>query len=418
MRSYLRLASAVGAATLSVIAAAPALAAAPVSQAGANAVTLSIAGNAQGSGDATAKHDGTTETKTGQETPPLSVLDGQQLITTGVLAQEATARADGTSAACAGLAGDGGSVVNIGGSSCLEPGDQLSATLGNLDLTGLVIVDPGGALGALSPVEEALLESVLPAVTGAINTAVNEARAQFGDLGLVAGLGAVEGRCTAELGSASGDATLADVQVKVVLPDQAPQPELVLLNLPVHPDPNTHLTTNLSDVLDMILDAISEDLETSLNGALAPLVTGIEAIKTNIVGAVRDNVEANLAPLEQNLIDVVLNRQIRTGNDAIKVRALDLQLLPVVEEQLGSSLVSLQIGNAACGPSAPRTGAVAGPLPADPTALPTAVSAGVASAPAISHPQRDDHTNAIVLGAFAVLMASGAGFVTFRRLRG
>ncbi|MET0999950.1 MAG: hypothetical protein ABWX73_14635, partial [Marmoricola sp.] len=266
--------------------------------------------------------------------------------------------------------------------------------------------------------QETAIQPVLTPVTAAINHAVAQASAQFGDLGLVAGIGAVEGRCQASPGSASGDAVIADAQVRVVLPDQAPQSELVLLDLPVHPKPNTHLTTNLSDVLDMILDAISADLNNSLNSALAPLVTGIDAIKTNIVGGVRENVEGNLAPLEENLLDVVLNRQIRTGDDAIKVRALDLRLLPVAEEQLGAALVELQIGNAACGPSGRVTGAVAGPLPAEPTALPTAVSAGVAGAPAVNRPQRDDHTNAIVLGAFAVLVASGAGFVTFRRLRG
>lgn len=413
MRSSMRLASAVGAATLSVIAVAPAMAAAPISQAGANALNVSVAGNANGSGNATAKNDGTTETRTGQETPPLSVLGGQRLITAGVLAQQATAAADGTSAACAGLAGDGGSVGNLGDSNCLEPGDQLNTTLGELDLNDLIVADPGSALAPLNEVTGPILDQVAPIV----DQVVAQLRAQFGDLGLVAGIGAVEGRCTAELGSASGDAFLADVGVRVVLPDGAPQPELVLLDLPVHPKPNTHLTTDLSDVLDMIAQALSTNLNNSLDGAGVPLNALIDAFQENIVTAIRDDVEENLAPLEADLLDVTLNRQIRTGDDAIKVRALDLELLPVTEEQLGSPLVSLQVGNAACGPSG-RIGAVAGPLPADPTALPTAVSAGYATAPASSRPVGDDSTNMVVLGAFALLVASGAGFVTFRRLRG
>lgn len=414
MRSHLRLASVIGACTLSLIAAAPALAAAPVSQAGANAVTLSVAGNANGSGDATATNDGSTETKSGQETPPLSVLGGQTLISAGVLAQEATAGTDGRSAACAGLAGDGGSVVNIGESRCLQPGDQLDATLGNLDLSNLILADPDSALGQLNDVQKAALDPVLTPLNDAIGQAVAQAQAQFGDLGLVAGLGAVEGRCTAEPGSAAGDAFLADAGIRVVLPEQAPQQSLVLLDLPVHPKPNTHLTTDLSDVLDMISEALATDLNNSLNGGGAPLNAVIDAFQDNIVSAIRANVESNLAPLEQNLLDVTLNRQIRPTGDSIKVRALDLSLLPVAQQQLGAPLVNLQVGNAACGPSG-RVVAAAAPATdtAAPSGLPTGVSAGYESAPG----SQGDSPNAIVLGAFAVLVATGAGAVTFRRIR-
>ena len=65
MRPTVRFVSVIGAATMSVIAVAPAMAAAPVSQAGANAVTLTVAGNGQGTGDVIAKNDGSKETKTG-----------------------------------------------------------------------------------------------------------------------------------------------------------------------------------------------------------------------------------------------------------------------------------------------------------------------------------------------------------------
>lgn len=412
MRSYLRSASVVGAFALSTVAIAPALAAAPVAQSGANAITVSVAGNANGSGNATATNDGSTETKSGQETPPVSVLGGQQVLNLGALAQEATAATDGTSAACAGVAGNGGSVANIGDSSCLNPGDQVNATLGSLDLTGLVVADPDSALAPLNQVTGPILDQL----ADPIDEALDQVRAQFGDLGLVAGFGAVEGRCSARLGSANGDATLADAQIRLVLPDQAPQQSLVLLDLPVHPKPNTHLTTNLSDVLDMIAEALTTNLNNSINGAGAPLNALVDAFQANIVTAIRENVESNLAPLEQNLLDIVLNRQIRPTDDSIKVRALDLSLLPVVEEQLGSPLVNLQIGNAACGPSG-RIAAVAAPQA--PAAIPTGVSAGYESVPAAyATDQGDDSTNVIVLGAFALLVASGAGFVTMRRLRG
>jgi len=418
MRRHLRLVTAaVGAATLSVIAVAPAIAAAPVSQARANAVTLSVAGTPNGSGDVTAKNDGSEETRTGNATPPIQVLGGQELLNTGVLAQEATARSNGSSAACAGFAGNGGSVAQVGSSRCLNPGTPVNGTLGSLDLSKLILVDPGSELSQLTEAQKTLVEGLAP-LTGPLNDAVGQAQDQFGNPGLVAGFGAVEGRCTAAPGSASGDAILANAKVTLQLPTGAPTSSITLLNLPVHPKPNTHLTTNLSDVLEMILDAVSADLTTSLDGALEPLDdTVVAALKENIVKGVRENVEKNLAPLEQNLLDVVLNRQVRPTDDSIEVSALDLSLLPVVREQLGSPLVNLQIGNADCGPNG-RT-AVARPQAAPPKAkgLPTGVSAGYATAPG-GTATGDDHTTAIALGAFALLMSFGAGFVTVRRLRG
>lgn len=417
MRSHLRLASVVGAFALSTVAITPALAAAPVSQAGANAVTLSVAGSANGTGDATATNDGTTETKTGQETPPLSVLGGQDLLKAGVLAQEATAGSDGTSAACAGFAGDGGSVLNIGESRCLSPGDQVSATLGDLDLSKLIVADPKTALAPLNQVTGPILEQLSPIVT----QVVTQLRTQFGDLGLVAGIGAIEGRCNAETGSASGDAFLANTGIRLVLPAQAPKQSLVLLNLPVHPKPNTHLTTNLSDVLDMISEALKTNLNTSLDGAGVPLNALIDAFQANIVTAIRANLEKNLAPLEQNLLDITLNKQDRPTSDSIKVRALDLAVLPVVKDQFGGSpLMNLQVGNVACGPNGQRAAvaAPAAPVVKAPSGIPTGVSAGYATAPGPHAGQGDDSTNAIVLGAFALLMAGAAGFLTFRRLHG
>ncbi len=338
MRRHLRLVTAaVGAATLSAIAVAPAIAAAPVSQARANAVTLSVAGTPNGSGDVTAKNDGSEETKTGNATPPISVLGGQDLLNTGVLAQEATARSNGTSAACAGLAGNGGSVAQVGSSRCLIPGTPVNGTLSSLDLSKLVVVDAGSELEQLTEAQKTLVEGLAP-LTDAVNDALGQAQDQFGNPGLVAGFGAVEGRCTAAPASASGDATLVNSKVILQLPTGAPKPSITLLNLPVHPKPNTHLTTNLSDVLELILDAVSTDLNTSLDGALAPLDDAVVApIKENIVKGVRENLEKNLEPLEKNLLDVVLNRQIRSGNNSIKVTALDLSLVPAVAPQVGAS---------------------------------------------------------------------------------
>ena len=417
MRSHLRLASTIGAAAFSVVAVAPATAAGLVSQSGANAVTLSVAGNGNGSGNVTATNDGTSERTSGDTAPPVSILKGQSLFNGGVLAQEATARADGTSAACAGLAGRGGSVAQVGDSACLTPGDHVSATLGSLDLSTLIVADPESALGQLDEVQQQALAPVQQPLTEAVNQAVAQVRDQFGDPGLVAGFTAVEGRCTAAPGSASGDATLADASITLVLPEGAPQPSVTLLDLPAHPKPNTHLTTNLSDVLDLIAEALKTNLNSSLDGRGEPLNAVIDAFQENIVKGVRDDLEKNLAPLEQNVLDLTLNRQVLGDRDSsIKVRALELAVLPAAKEQLGADLVNLQIGNAACGPSG-QVAVVEAPAAA-PAALPTAVSAGYATMPG-QHPDRGDGgVNAIVLGAFAILTAAGAGALTLRRLRG
>jgi hypothetical protein len=420
MRSSVRLASIVGVATLSVIAVAPAMAAAPVAQSGANAITLSVAGNGQGTGDTTATNDGSKETKTGNATPPVSVLKGQTLANLGVLAQEATARANSTSAACAGVAGEGGSVVQIGDSSCLTPGTPIDATLGSLNLSNLIVADPASALAPLNAALTPILTNLAP-LTTALNSGLDQVRAQIGNPGIVAGFGAVEGSCTASLGSATGNATLADAAVTVNLPTGAPQSSITLLNLPANPKPNTHLTTDLSDVLDLVLDTVTTDLNTSLNGAGAPLSALTGALKANVVTAIRDQVEKNLAPLEQNVIDVVLNRQIRPTRDSIKVRALDVSVLPAAKAFTGSDLLDLQIGNAACGPSGRVQAAAAAPEQATtaPAAIPTSVSAGYATMPAAyATPGEQGDNHGLVLGAFALLVSLGAGFVTFRRLRG
>src|SRR6478672_8794063 len=167
-RSHLRLASVVGAIVLSGVAMAPALAATNLSSAGANALTVSVAGNENGTGNVTATNDGSGEKKTGDSAPPVSILKGQKLLNVGVLAQEATATAaggTGRSAACAGIAGNGGSVAQIGDSSCLNPGEPIGLSLTNLDLSHTLVVDPNSALGPLAQAN-APLKAVLSQITG------------------------------------------------------------------------------------------------------------------------------------------------------------------------------------------------------------------------------------------------------------
>src|SRR5699024_6134920 len=141
------------AASLTLLSIAPAHAA-TVSQASATALSGSIAGSPVEVSSVRATNDGNNEHITGESSPPIGVLGNQGLVNVGVLAQEATAgvggNGKGNSAACAGLAGNGGSVVGIGDSRCLEPGEPVGLNLPNLDLTGVELIDPQSALGALA----------------------------------------------------------------------------------------------------------------------------------------------------------------------------------------------------------------------------------------------------------------------------
>src|SRR5690606_2937823 len=147
-RPAVRCVALLGAATLLGLATAPAFAA-TVAQADANALMIQVAGQANDTGTVTARHDGVIETKDGAAVPPLSVLQGQQVLAVGTLAQDATAavdaNGDGHTAACAGIAGDGASVAEVGESRCLQGGDNVGVNLANLDLSGMATVNPATA---------------------------------------------------------------------------------------------------------------------------------------------------------------------------------------------------------------------------------------------------------------------------------
>jgi len=87
-------------------------AAADTSKARAKAAYVAVLGaTAVDTGQVVATNGGSGETKTGATST--TILPGQTLLTAGVLAQDATARNNGTSAACAGALGQGG-IIQIG----------------------------------------------------------------------------------------------------------------------------------------------------------------------------------------------------------------------------------------------------------------------------------------------------------------
>ncbi|MER7455960.1 choice-of-anchor P family protein [Micromonospora sp. NPDC126480] len=136
-----RVATALAAGTaLAVLVATPAMA--DTSQSSASALRIDlVGGGVASSGTASATNDGTTESISGNTNPSLAVLGSQDVITAGVLGQDVRAFNDGTSAACAGVAGASGTFdIGAGGSCLVTPGAEVSLTLGTNGLATIALV--------------------------------------------------------------------------------------------------------------------------------------------------------------------------------------------------------------------------------------------------------------------------------------
>lgn len=406
-RRVLRYGAVMGAVTVSMLAIAPVFAAAPVSQATSNALTLSIAGSPISSGTVKATNDGTDETKTGETNPVVGVLGNQSLLNVGVLAQEAEAKVagngDGVSAACGGVAGEGaGFGANVGDSNCLTPGDPVGLSIANLDLTGSTVIDPTSAIGGLSA-----LNPFLAQLLGPVTSAISNALAPLGNTGLGGTLGAVYAHCTAAPGTAEGGANIVDSKLTLSVAGT----DIDLVNLPANPPPNTHVVTDLDAVLNAVLDGVRVDLNTTLDGLAAPLAAVVDAVQVNLVNTLVAQVADALAPLEDNILDITLNKQTRTA-DTIDITALDLQLLPAAAQFTGSSLIAAQIGHISCGPNGKKTANPPTDGPSDdPTPeVPTVVDSGV------SGPAGNTARNVLVATGALMALAGTAGLIGYRRM--
>lgn len=400
MRNLRRLGALSGVTVLALMAMGPALAADIVSRSSANALTIAIAGNGQGSGTVTATHDGTHESVQGETTPPVHLLGGQQLLSAGVLAQEATASADGDgagrSAACAGIAGQGGSVAQIGDSSCLRPGQPIGLTFANLDLSDLVVFDENTPLAPLNQATDPVIQQAVGPITRQISRAVTQ---QAGNGGIFGGsLGAVESRCTSTAAGAGGTTTIVDGRIGAGFGGQT----VDLLDFPVHPAPNTKLVTDLDKVVGLFLDAVRTDLNNTLDGQAAPLAAAIDPIQEQIVDAAIGQIAPQLKPLEDNVLSATLNAQTRPAADSIKVTAIHLEVLPAASAQLGAPLVQADLANVTCGPNG-RVTRTSQPLPAVPTVIDSGAEAGSGGV--------GDY--ALVAGA--LVLAGAGGLIAFRR---
>ncbi|GGL15077.1 hypothetical protein [Mangrovihabitans endophyticus] len=138
----------------------------------ATAVELSLlGGSVVTTGQAVASNTGSGTDDEVSQTPALTVLGSQSVINAGVAVQRAVARSDGTSAACAGLIGSGGSIQIGADGSC-----QL--TLGNSNGVRVTLVT-GTQIKA-----DALIASCTASSDGIVTTHVDVVGAKVYALGL------------------------------------------------------------------------------------------------------------------------------------------------------------------------------------------------------------------------------------------
>ena len=412
----------VGAGALTLLAASPGMAAEPVAQATATGLVLTVASTPTDSGTYRVTNDGTSEKASGANSPRITALGGQSALQAGTLAQDAsTSVVDGAgrSAACAGLAGDGASLVEAGEGFCLSPDDNATINAGTVDLSGLQIVQ-ADLLAGLDQQLQTALAPLLNAVLPAVSDGLAQGLTALGDLDVTLDLGAVQSQCSAVLGSAYGDSQLTDADLSV----EVAGTDITLLALPVNPAPNTKVVTDTDQFLEAVVDGLQVQLSTALDGALDPVTPVLQdlqdALNDNILTALSDQ----LAPIEDNLLDVTLNKQVRPTDDSIEVTALDLRLLPAASQFV--DLLDVEIGRSTCGPSgrvaaAPPTDSPSAtpsdvPSPAVPTSIPAGEDAATSAATTDGSLNGLLATGAIVLVA---LLATAGGVVSFRRtLRG
>lgn len=424
-RPVLRLGAIIGAAAVSTLAVAPAFGAAATSKSSAQSLQLSLAGNSVIAQKLTASNNGTTETKSDSSTVPnlVGALPDNTALKAAVLPQQAGANNDGTSYACSGLASDGNGgpgVVTVGKESCdLKGSGAITLNLGQLTLGKALLTDKTAVSDAISQIPG--LQDALTQAFGSLSDAVDQISTQLGktplgQIGLVGNLGVISAVCQANPDAATGDATLADSAIQLTLPDQKP---MTLVNLPVHPNENQKVFGDTKGATTMVTDALTTYLTTFIQGQFAgtPLATLPSTVQTEVLNQVLDGLKPLTDALAQYVAEITLRKTTHGDNGrSIDVTALDLQVLPAVKEQVGSSLVSGQIGEVTCGPNTRATvdaptkpGKVDSPkLPA----VPTVVDSGMAG--------HADHTARNVLGATGalLLLAGTAGLLGYRRMLG
>lgn len=329
----------------------------PLAYADANALTLNLLGSPLSTGTVVSTTDGKTTTTSGNTAPTIQALGNQNIIpTTAVLAQGSNAHMNGlmgVSSACAGLAGGGSGFVLVGGQATCTLTGGVAFNAGSVNLTNLAISNAGALAGLTGPIQAALqplLTPVLSAVSSSVLTPLASA------IPISVQLGAVNASCQATPTTATGNGSVAGLAVVV----NAPAPiGTITIPLSIGTGKNVHVLTNLDKVVQAIQTGLVNTLDSQILGSNSALATAnvlLNALGTSVnqlLGTINTNVIAviapQLAPLEQNILDGVINAQSQTAapHPTISVTALDLKVLPI----LGSNNLGVRVGKVDCGPN-------------------------------------------------------------------
>jgi len=359
------------------------------------------------------------ETTEGNNQPNARLLTGQPSLKAGVLAQDAQtglAGNRGVSEACSGVAGNDATFVGVGeDGTCLDPGDdaEIALTPGGLNLVKLAQVELVDGTGTS-------LETIVGGLPGAdqvlrnLNRNLRDLLRDF-DAGLFASLSAITSECTAGPGqAATGDARLAGLDVFLRLPEGAPQREVSLVdNLQSDPEPNTEVFTEISKVVDPLLDQIvrSLPLPNRLSGLTEPLT---EQLRQAVREQLLQQIETQLGPVEDNLLDGTLNKQTRAPGE-IEVTAIDLKVLPAIEPSAGFNGAEIRLARSQCGPGATLTDTPTTPTDPDSPEVPRVVPAGVGTPLDGVAARGNDATVPAALALLALMtFGSAVGFSTSR----
>ncbi|MGN6162517.1 MAG: hypothetical protein ACTHOG_12550 [Marmoricola sp.] len=411
-RTFLKAGAALGVVSVAVLAAGPAIAAGTFTQSTAQSLILTIGGTPAITQKVTATNDGTKETANNSSTIPnlAGVLPQNTLTGVGVAPAEAHALSNGNSYACAGIAGTGSGIAEVGEKSCnITSGTPVTIGLGNLNL-GSVGIDPATALGGLDPVISAIIQPVQANLISAISSALAGTPL---DVQLGGTLSAIASSCQATPTAASGTSNLAASAISATLGGQT----VNLITLPAQPAPNTPIVTNLAGITQILVDDVKAELNGLASGPLAPLSsvtlpvgTTLQTIQDQIIAQVVAQLKPLTDQLNANVLSGTLNKQVVGDNGrSITVTALDLQVLPAAQQFTGSSLVSGQVGQTSCGPNtlATKVTPTPTPTPTKPPGVPTGIDSGLAGG----------NNTATIIAAMSVLLAAGgaAGTAAYRR---
>lgn len=291
-----------------------------VSQATASAMTVRVGGRPVGTGTYTVVHDGDKLHTDGRNGSNVWSPDGRYDVAGGVLAQDATADAEGTSMACSGLVEQSG-IIQVGDESCLDgEGGHIRLSLGTLPDLGL-----GDQLDKLPLPTDQKLE--LP-----------DAELQIRGR-------AVAAQCTATPEGTTGRSLPLEAELVAVVDGTV---------IPIVDLPADGGTIELGDLLDQLPGKLPAELRTLLEQILDQLPDGLP---------------------DNPLLTITTDEQIE-DNGRLHVTALRIEAGP-------PTLLDVHVGSVSCGPNAEPVVEQPEPTPEpspepDPTAVPTAVPAGAA----------------------------------------